>query len=360
MKDEDWDIIMDVHVTGAMKTCRAAWSFFRKQRYGKVINTSSSSGLFGNFGQANYAAGKMALVGFTETLAKEGAKYNICANVLAPAAASRLTQTVWPPEMMEAMNPDSVVPLVGVLVHSSCKESGSIFEAGAGHYSKIRWQRSKGYLARPDDNLTADVVLRNYDKIVDFSQGSEFPTSVADSVALLEQAMKLPSETRGDPLDFKGRVALVTGGGAGLGRAYAMQFAKHGAKVVVNDLKGSDEVAEEIRAAGGDATAQKLSVEDGEAVIKHVLDTYGRIDIVVNNAGILRDKAFQNMTDELWFPVMNVHLRGTFKVTKAAWPHFLKQKYGRIVNVTSTTGVYGNFGQANYAAAVSIPALRHG
>ncbi len=144
-----------------MKTCRAAWPYFRKQRYGKVINTSSASGLFGNFGQSNYAAAKMALVGFTETLAKEGAKYNILANVLAPGAASRLTQTVWPPEMMEAMNPDFVVPLVGVLVHESCKESGSIFEAGAGHYSKIRWQRSKGFYAKPDASLTADVILRN-------------------------------------------------------------------------------------------------------------------------------------------------------------------------------------------------------
>jgi multifunctional beta-oxidation protein len=300
--------------------------------------------LFGNFGQSNYAAAKMALVGFTETLAKEGAKYNIHANVLAPAAASRLTQTVWPPEMMEAMNPASVVPLVGVLVHSSCKESGGIFEAGAGHYSKIRWQRSRGFIAKPDDSLTPDVVLRNYDKVIDFSKGASYPSGVANSVDLLDEAMKQPSAMRGDQLDFKGRVALVTGGGAGLGRAYAMQFAKLGAKVVVNDLKGADEVANEIRSAKGDATAQKISVEDGEAVVKHVIDTYGRIDIVVNNAGILRDKAFQNMTDELWFPVMNVHLRGTYKVTKAAWPHMLKQKYGRFVNITSTTGIYGNFG----------------
>ncbi|KAK5163707.1 uncharacterized protein LTR77_010380 [Saxophila tyrrhenica] len=331
MKDEDWDVIMDVHVTGAMRTARAAWPFFRKQRYGKVINTSSSSGLFGNFGQANYAAAKMALVGFTETLAKEGLKYNIHCNVLAPAAASRLTQTVWPPEMMEAMNPASVVPLVGVLVHPSCSETGSIFEAGAGHYSKIRWQRSKGFIARPDDSLTPDVVLRNYDKIIDFSKGSSYPKGVANSVDLLEEAMAQPSNVRGDALDFKGKVVLVTGGGAGLGRAYAMQFAKLGANVVVNDLEGADEVAQEIRDAKGEATSQAISVEDGDAVVKHVIDAYGRIDVIVNNAGILRDKAFQ--------------------VTRAAWPHFLKQKYGRIVNITSTSGIYGNFGQANYAAA---------
>ena len=352
MKDEDWDVIMDVHVHGSMKTARAAWPFFRKQRYGKVINTSSASGLFGNFGQSNYAAAKMAVVGLTETMAKEGAKYNIHCNVLAPGAASRLTQTVWPPEMMEVMKPDFVVPLVGTLVHSSCKESGSIFEAAAGHFSKIRWERSKGFLAKPDDNLTADVVLRNHDKIIDF-KGADHPNSVADSVELLDKTMALPSSTRGDQLNFKNRVALVTGAGAGLGRAYAMEFAKLGAKVVVNDMKDADKVADEIKAAKGEATALKMSVEEGDAVVQSVLDTYGRIDIIVNNAGILRDKAFQNMTDDLWYPVMNVHLRGIYKITRAAWPHFLKQKYGRVVNITSTSGIYGNFGQANYATAVS-------
>lgn len=297
MKDEDWDVIIDIHVNGAMRTARAAWPFFRKQRYGRVINTSSSSGLFGNFGQSNYAAAKMALVGFTETLAKEGAKYNIHCNALAPGAASRLTQTVWPPEMMDVMKPHYVVPLVGVLTHRSCKETGSIFEAGAGHYSKIRWERSKGFLARPDDSLTADLVLRNHDRILDYT-GAEHPDRVADSMALLEQAMAQPVAPRGEALSFKGRVALVTGGGDGLGRAYAIHFAKLGAKVMVCDLKNAEKVAEEIRGMKGDATALAMSVEDGEKVVNETVKAYGRIDVVVNNAGILRDKAFQNMSGE--------------------------------------------------------------
>ena len=281
-----------------------------------------------------------SLIGLTETLAKEGMKYNIHCNALAPAAASRLTQTVWPPEMMDVMRPDYVVPLVGVLTHPSCKESGSIFEAGIGHYSKIRWERSKGFIARPDDSLTADVVLRNHDRIMDFTN-AEHPTNVADSMALLEKAMAEPPSIRGEALSFKDRVALVTGGGDGLGRAYAHHFAKLGAKVVVCDLKNADKVADEITALKGDAKALSMNVEDGEGVVQKVIDIYGRIDVVVNNAGILRDKAFQNMTDELWYPVMNVHLRGTYKVMRAAWPHFLRQKYGRVVNVTSTSGIYG-------------------
>ena len=352
MTDADWDIIMDVHVHGAMKTARAAWPYFRKQRYGKIINTSSASGIFGAFGQSNYAAAKMALIGLSGTLAKEGAKYHIHVNSLAPAAASRLTQTVWSPEMMDAMRPDWVVPLVGALVHSSCTESGSIFEAGAGHYSKIRWERSRGFLARPDENLTADVVLRNHDKIVDYTN-AEHPNGVADSMALLQEAMQKPANPAGSEINFKDKVVLVTGAGEGLGRAYAKHFAKLGAKVVVNDIKFADKVAQDIRSAGGEAFALTMSVEEGANVVKATVDKYGRIDVLVNNAGILGDKAFMNMTDPLWYSVLSVHLRGTFQITRAAFLHMMKQKYGRIVNITSTSGVYGNFGQANYAAAVS-------
>ncbi|KAF2099226.1 Fox2 protein [Rhizodiscina lignyota] len=350
MKDADWDLIMTVHLTGAYKTTRAAWPHFRRQRYGRVINTSSSSGLFGNFGQGNYAAAKLALIGLTETLAKEGAKYNIHANALAPGAASRLTETVWPPDMMKLMTPTWVVPLVAVLVHSSNKETGSIFEAAAGHFSKIRWERSKGLLLRPDDSLNPDAVLKGWNTIIDFKD-AEHPNRVADSMGLLRKALQLPKNAPSQSFDFKGRVALVTGGGDGLGRAYCLQFAKLGAKVAVNDLARADNVVQEIKGMGGDAIAIKMSVEKGDEVVKAVIDAFGRIDIVINNAGILRDKAFQNMTDNLWFPVLNVHLRGTYKITKAALPHMLRQKYGRIVNITSTSGIYGNFGQANYAAA---------
>ncbi|KIX96136.1 uncharacterized protein Z520_07914 [Fonsecaea multimorphosa CBS 102226] len=351
MKTEDWDSIMDVHVHGAFKTARAAWPYMRKQKYGRIINTSSSSGLFGNFGQSNYAAAKMALVGLSETLAKEGAKYNITCNVLAPGAASRLTQTVWTQDMMEVMKPDWVVPLVGVLVNEKCHESGSIFEAAAGHYSKIRWERSKGFLARPED-LTADVVLQNWEKIVDWA-GAEHPKEPAKILQFLDEAKSLPktSTSASNRVSFQGRVVLVTGAGAGLGRAYSIHFAQLGAKVAVNDVKDAEKVANEIKSFGGEAIAIPLSVEDGGAIVRKVVDAYGRIDVVVNNAGILGDKAFANMTDEQWYSVMNIHLRGTYLVTRAAFPIMLKQRYGRIINITSTSGIYGNFGQANYAAA---------
>ncbi|KAI1470656.1 NAD(P)-binding protein [Daldinia caldariorum] len=353
MTDQDWDLVMKVHIRGSYKCARAAWPHFRKQKYGRVINTASAAGLFGSFGQANYSAAKMAMVGFTETLAKEGAKYNIISNVIAPIAASRMTQTVMPPEVLENLKPDWVVPLVAVLVHkSNTKENGGIYEVGGGHMAKLRWERSSGLLLKADDSYTPGAILKNWDKVIDFSN-PQYPSGPNDFVGLLEESMKRGPNEQGEKLDFTGRVALITGGGAGIGRAYSLGFAKHGASVVVNDLADPDTVVEEIKKLGGKAVGVKASSEDGEKVVQAAIDAFGRIDIIINNAGILRDRAFSNMDDNLWDPVLNVHLRSTYKVTRAAWPHFLKQKYGRVVNTTSTSGIYGNFGQANYATAKS-------
>jgi NAD(P)-dependent dehydrogenase (short-subunit alcohol dehydrogenase family) len=168
-----------------------------------------------------------------------------------------------------------------------------------------------------------------------------------------------------DELRYDGRVAVVTGAGGGLGKAHAKLLASRGAKVVVNDLGGNvdgtgadrsyaQQVVDEIVAEGGEAVADTntvSTVEGGEAIIKTALDAFGKIDIVINNAGILRDKSFKNMTPEFLDPVLDVHLKGTIWVTKAAWEHMREQKYGRIVNTSSAAGIFGNFGQTNYGAA---------
>jgi NAD(P)-dependent dehydrogenase (short-subunit alcohol dehydrogenase family) len=166
-------------------------------------------------------------------------------------------------------------------------------------------------------------------------------------------------------IDYEGRVAVVTGAGGGLGRSHALLLASRGAKVVVNDLGGSrdgsgagsemaDQVVQEIVDAGGEAVANYDSVatwDGGQSVVQSALDAYGRVDIVVNNAGILRDVSFAKMEEAQLDLVIKVHLYGGFHVTKAAWPHMREANYGRIVNTTSGSGLYGNFGQSNYSAA---------
>jgi NAD(P)-dependent dehydrogenase (short-subunit alcohol dehydrogenase family) len=153
---------------------------------------------------------------------------------------------------------------------------------------------------------------------------------------------------------FDGRVAIVTGAGGGLGRSHALSLAARGAKVVVNDLSAADAVVEQIRAAGGEAIASPASVTDFEAVQRMVAqarEQWGRVDILVNNAGILRDKSFAKMELDDFRLVMDVHLMGAVHCTKAVWELMRGQQYGRIVMTTSSSGLYGNFGQANYGAA---------
>jgi NAD(P)-dependent dehydrogenase (short-subunit alcohol dehydrogenase family) len=166
-------------------------------------------------------------------------------------------------------------------------------------------------------------------------------------------------------LGFDGKVAIITGAGGGLGRSHALELARRGALVVVNDLGGSVDgtgsgasaaqaVVDEITAAGGEAVANYDSVatpEGGRAIVQTAVDAWGRVDIIINNAGILRDASFKNMDADKVSAVLDVHLRGAFNVTQPAWEMMRNQGYGRIVNTASGAGVFGNFGQTNYGAA---------
>ena len=168
-------------------------------------------------------------------------------------------------------------------------------------------------------------------------------------------------------IDFTDRVAIVTGAGGGLGRAYALALAERGAKVVVNDLGGdvhgeggtpslAQQVVDEITAAGGEAIVDGNDITDEAAVaslVSTVIDKWGRVDILINNAGILRDKSFAKMEMDDFRKVLEVHLMGSVNCTKAVWPHMAEAGYGRILMTASTSGIYGNFGQANYGAAKS-------
>ncbi len=170
MSEEDWDKIMEVHMRGAFCMTKAAWPFFRDQSFGRVILTASAAGIYGNFGQTNYSAAKLGLYGMGQTLAHEGKKYNINTNVIAPVARSRMTETVMPPPLLEKLRPEAVAPLVGWLCAEESKESGSLFEVGAGRFFKLGWIRTNGYKSAAEGGVASLEELRdNWKTVTDFT-----------------------------------------------------------------------------------------------------------------------------------------------------------------------------------------------
>ena len=168
MPEESWDIIFSVHVKGAFCCSKAAWPIMREQQYGRIIMTSSAAGIYGNFGQTNYSAAKMALIGLGQTLALEGKKYNIHSNTIAPIADSRLTATVLPDDIRKKLKPEYVSPLVAYLCSEQCEATGSLFEVGAGSFFHLNWYRSEGSTLKTED-VTIENVAENFSKITDMT-----------------------------------------------------------------------------------------------------------------------------------------------------------------------------------------------
>ncbi|KAF8920265.1 multifunctional beta-oxidation protein [Mucidula mucida] len=311
MSDKEWDQIIEVHLKGAFSCTKAAWPIFRKQKFGRIVNTASAAGIYGNFGQANYSAAKMGLIAFTKTLAVEGAKYGIKATAIAPVRSATVAH------VLLRLSPEFVAPFVASVCHpDGVDASGRVFELGAGFIAEIRWERSEGAVFKTDASFTPSA------------------------------ASSLPSNKQASPpVRFDGQTVIITGAGAGLGRIYALMYGSLGANVVINDVseKGANSVVDEVVKAGGKAAAAICSAEDGDAIVKVALEKFGAVHILVANAGILRDKSFTAMSEQEWDLVL--------ACAKAVWPIFQKQKYGRIVTTCSQVGIYGNFGQANYSTA---------
>lgn len=187
MTEEQWDLVLDVHLKGSMSVTKAAWPYMLEKKYGRIVVTSSAAAIYGNFGQPNYAAAKAGLIGFMNTLAIEGAKKNIHINTLVPSALSRMTENLLPKEMADAMKPEYVSPLVAWLCHENCTETKGIFEAGAGCMAKYRWERSGGFAFGPRD-ISIEDVARSWDKITDFTNGIH-PAGVEDAMAVMMRAI---------------------------------------------------------------------------------------------------------------------------------------------------------------------------
>lgn len=194
MSEMDWDLIQNVHVKGSFKTTQAAWPYFKTQKYGRVIMTSSNSGVYGNFGQANYSAAKLALVGLSNTLAIEGAKYNIHCNVLVPTAASRMTEGILPDVLFEQLKPNLIAPVVTYLCHESCPDNGAIIESAAGWATKIHMIRGKGAILRAslqETNISPEVVRDKWSKITDMSEAKRYNSNAEASGALIHVVEEL-------------------------------------------------------------------------------------------------------------------------------------------------------------------------
>jgi len=180
MEEQDWDLIYDVHVRGAFKVSHAAWPYMRDQNYGRMVFTASAAGIYGNFGQTNYAMAKLGLHGMSQTLALEGRSKNIMVNTIAPIAGSRLTETVMPQQLVDALKPEFIMPLVVKLCDENSQETGGLYEVGAGWVGKVRWERSKGYSFSVSEGFAAEDINEVWDKIVDFTD-ADHPSNIAEA-----------------------------------------------------------------------------------------------------------------------------------------------------------------------------------
>ncbi len=201
MSEDDWNLILKVHVNGAYKCTAAVWNIMRDQGYGRIIMTASAAGIYGNFGQANYALAKLGLVGFGNTLALEGKKKNVHVNVIAPIAGSRLTETVLPKELIDALKPEYVSPLAAWLVHEDCKETGGLFEVGGGFIGKLRWERTEGKTFKLGREITPDAVAKAWGEVTDFGK-TDHPTDITSSMGPILGNIQSKSRGGNDLIDL--------------------------------------------------------------------------------------------------------------------------------------------------------------
>uniref|UniRef100_A0A3P9PHR3 Hydroxysteroid (17-beta) dehydrogenase 4 n=1 Tax=Poecilia reticulata TaxID=8081 RepID=A0A3P9PHR3_POERE len=208
------DLIHRIHLRGSFLVTRAAWNHMKKQNFGRIIMTASAAGIYGNFGQANYSAAKLGLLGLANTLAIEGRKYNIHCNTIAPVAGSRLTETVMPPDLVASLKPEYVAPLVLWLCHEQCQENGGLFEAGAGWIGKLRWERTEGRIVRQRNKpMTPEGVRDQWDAICDFENATK-PANVQES---LHSVVSVLSQVESDGEVGANPAAAAASGATGSG-----------------------------------------------------------------------------------------------------------------------------------------------
>lgn len=367
MTESEWDDVIAVHLKGAFTVVKHAAILFRQQRGGRIVTFSSESGLIGIAGQANYGAAKSGVAGFTKVVARDIGKYGATANCIVPRAQTRMVATI--PDSAreqlaasgidlttegESLAPEDVAPMVGFLASDYAGNvNGQIFLVHGGTIGLMSQPRIYRSIFNPGGRWSVPQLNELVPRRL----------LAGDGDYRVEAAAEAPGDEHARRLD--GKVAVVTGAGRGIGAGVARLLARQGASVVVNDIgvgldgAGMDrspaaQVVEEIEEAGGRAVASYDSVAEfdgGERIVQTAIDNFGRLDIVVTPAGILRDRMVFNMTEEEWDAVIAVHLKGTFSIVRPATIFFRQQKSGRIITFSSVSGLYGYSGQANYGAA---------
>lgn len=190
MTEKEWTDVLDTHLLGTFRICHAVWPHMQQSNYGRIVNVSSNAGLYGNFGQANYSAAKLGILGLSNTLSHEGRKHNIRVNCVIPLAASQMTENVLPPNVLQMLSPDHVAPLVAYLAHETCTVSGEAFEAGGGWFGRVRFQRAAG--ASLAASASAEDVTNAFNQICDFSSPA-YPVSPSDDLQSILQHLQSAS-----------------------------------------------------------------------------------------------------------------------------------------------------------------------
>ena len=333
--EEEWDTVLATHLKGTFALSKYAAKVFQDRRSGRVITFSAESGLFGSPGQASHGAATSAVAGFTKAIARELEPFSVTANCVAPADPV----------------PDDIAPFVAYLASDlTANVNGQTFLVQGKTISLVSQPR---------------IVETRY-KERDFWSLADLRGVMPELLGKRVAGSLAQQKPRDTGRLLEGKVGIVTGAGRGIGRSVAIALAEQGARVVVNDLGGTvqgpsesssapaDEVVAEIEAAGGVAVANYESVatmKGGESIVRTAVDAFGRVDILVTPAGNLAENALVDMTEGEWNSVIAVHLKGTFTVTKYASQVMREQGWGRIIPITSVAGLWGNRGQANYAAA---------